>query len=182
MKLLVISDIDDLHWKHGTGQADILVSCGDLFDQVIIEAAQAYNCSLILAVKGNHDNDFSFTEPIQDLHLRHYVYEGLSFGGLNGSWRHKPKGQFLYSQAEAHTMLSKFPAVDIFLSHNSPKGIHDREDGIHYGFDGLNTYINKAKPMIVIHGHQHINSEIQIEDTRIIGVYGHRLIETLLIR
>lgn len=42
MKLLVLADIDDLHWHHGTGQADLIISCGDVYDQVILEAANAY--------------------------------------------------------------------------------------------------------------------------------------------
>ena len=43
------------HWKHGAGQADLVVSCGDVADQVILEAAEAYSCKTIFAVKGNHD-------------------------------------------------------------------------------------------------------------------------------
>jgi len=177
MRLLVISDIDDLSWKFGQGHADILLSCGDIFDQVIIEAAQAYHCSRILAVKGNHDPDTSFPLPIMDMHIQTVGYNGFRFGGLNGSWRYKSRGQFLYSQDEVESMLAGFPSVDIFLSHNSPSGTHNRDDGIHYGFDALNAYIERTKPKLVIHGHQHVNSESRIEDTRIIGVYGYRLIE-----
>lgn len=71
-------------------------------------------------------------------------------------------------------MLAAFPPVDIFLSHNSPRGIHDREDEVHYGFEGLTTYISKENPAFVIHGHQHVNKETQVGDTQVIGVYGHR--------
>lgn len=39
MPLLVIADIEDLRWKHGVGEADILLSCGDVSDHVIMEAA-----------------------------------------------------------------------------------------------------------------------------------------------
>ena len=42
MKILVLADIDDFHWKAGTGQADLVVSCGDVADQVIFEAAEAH--------------------------------------------------------------------------------------------------------------------------------------------
>ena len=52
MKILAISDIDDYHWKHGEGQADLVISCGDVSDQVILEATQAYSCTKIFAVKG----------------------------------------------------------------------------------------------------------------------------------
>lgn len=177
MKILAIADIDDLHWKHGSGQADVLLSCGDVFEQVILEAADAYHCRVIFAVKGNHDNDEPFDGSIVDLHLRCHEYAGLRFGGLNGSWKYKPRGHFLYEQQEVENLLSDFPSVDIFLSHNSPKGIHDAEDGIHLGFEGLNSYVARAKPKLLIHGHQHVTRETTVAQTRVIGVYGHTLIE-----
>lgn len=39
MKILAIADIDDFHWNYGSGQADVLLSCGDVSDQVIEERA-----------------------------------------------------------------------------------------------------------------------------------------------
>ncbi len=53
-------------------------------------------------------------------------HEGVRFGGLNGSWKYKPRGHFLYEQGEAESLLATLPPVDILLSHNSPRGIHDR--------------------------------------------------------
>jgi Icc-related predicted phosphoesterase len=177
MKILVIADIDHLDWQHGAGHADVLLSLGDLFDPVILGAAAAYGCRTIFAVKGNHDSNEPFPEPIVDLHLQTRKHNGLTFGGLNGSWKYKPRGAFLYPQRDVEGFLADFPPVDIFLSHNSPRGIHDREDGVHYGFDGLNSYITKAGPKVVIHGHQHIDRETTVGGTRVIGVYGHELIE-----
>jgi len=178
MKLLILADIDDFQWKHGLGQADVVLSCGDVADEVILEAAQAYKCTIIFAVKGNHDSNAPFPNPIVDLHLQVREHDGISFGGMNGSWRYKPRGHFLYSQAEVQGFLAAFPPVDIFLSHNSPREIHDQNDDVHYGFEALNIYINRVKPRILIHGHQHINMESHVEGTRIIGVYGYRLIES----
>lgn len=177
MRLLLLADIDEFHWKHDLGQADIILSCGDIDDQVILEAAESYGCSSIFAVKGNHDTNDSFTEPIVDLHLRVQEKERLSFGGLNGSWRYRPCGHFLYEQGEVENFLSSFPRVDIFLSHNSPRGIHNKEDEVHYGFDGLRSYVIRTKPKVLIHGHQHVDKESRLDGTRIIGVYGHKLIE-----
>jgi len=177
MRILLISDIDEFRWKHGEGQADILLACGDVQDKVIIEAAEAFTCSCIFAVKGNHDTNVPFVKPIVDLHLRVEEAAGLKFGGLNGSWKYKPRGHFLYDQWEIEGFLGSFPPVDILLSHNSPRGIHDQEDEVHFGFEGLNTYILRAKPRLLIHGHQHVNKETQLAQTRIIGVYGHQLIE-----
>ena len=70
MKLLVLADIDDLRWHGGRGRADALLALGDMADTVILEAAEAWQCPAIFAVKGNHDSDGPFPEPIIDLHLR----------------------------------------------------------------------------------------------------------------
>ena len=177
MRLLVIADIDDLKWRGGSGQADLLVSCGDVSDPVILEAAKAYNCGGILAVKGNHDAPVAFPEPIIDLHLRVRNLSGTTFGGFNGSWRYKPRGHFLYEQAVASDLLRDLPNVDIFVSHNSPRGIHDKDDEIHTGFEALTEYVRRRKPKVMIHGHQHVNSETVVGGTRVIGVYGHRIVE-----
>ena len=177
MRILAIADIDDLRWRGGSGHADLLISCGDVSDPVILEAAEAYRCSRIFAVKGNHDSPSPFPSPIADLHLRRESFGGLTFGGFNGSWKYKSRGHFLHEQAEAMDLLKDFPPVDIFVSHNSPRGIHDKEDGIHAGFDALTAYIPLAKPRLLIHGHQHRDVETPCAGTKVLGVYGHRLID-----
>lgn len=177
MRLLVIADIEDFRWKHGVGKADILLSCGDVSDHVILEAADAYKCHAIFAVKGNHDSINPFPEPIVDLHRTSNIFMGVTFGGLNGAWKYKPRGYYLYEQSEVEEYLATFPGTDIFLSHNSPRGIHDRNDGIHAGFEGLTSYIARAKPKFLIHGHLHMNIESTFIETQVIGVHGCRQIQ-----
>ncbi|MBU4199875.1 MAG: metallophosphoesterase [Verrucomicrobia bacterium] len=177
MRILAISDIDDFHWKGGSGSADVLLSCGDIIDQVILEAAEDFSCSTIFAVKGNHDSHTAFTCPIVDLHLQVCEHNGVTFGGLNGSWKYKPRGHFLYDQGEVDRWLASFPPVDVLLSHNSPRGIHDREDEVHYGFEALKDYVLRARPKIVVHGHQHMDAETLLGETRIIGIYGYKMVE-----
>jgi Icc-related predicted phosphoesterase len=177
MRLLVLADIDDLDWRDGSGHADVLLSAGDVADSVILRAAEAFRCPTILAVKGNHDRATPFPSPILDLHLQVHEFGDLRFGGLNGSWRYKPRGHFLYDQAEVDSFLAAFPSVDIFLSHNSPRGIHDKEDEVHFGFEGLNAYVRRTKPKLLIHGHQHVDEETRLGQTRIVGVHGHSLLD-----
>jgi len=177
MKILILADVNEIRWKGGNGQADILLSCGDVADQVILEAAASFGCSRIFAVKGNHDPNRQFPSQITDLHLHVEEFGGLLLGGLNGAWRYKPKGHFLYDQLEVDRFLSSFPPVDLFLSHNSPRRIHDQEDGVHYGFDGLRSYTERIKPRLLIHGHQHLNCETQFGKTRIVGVWGYKFLE-----
>ena len=176
MKLFVLADIDDLWWCGDEGQADVLLACGDVCDDVIRGAAEDFHCKRIFAVKGNHDRGESFPSPIQDLHLNVIEYGGLTIGGLNGSWKYKSHGPFLYEQEEINAALASFPPVDVFVSHNSPRGIHDKDDGIHCGFDGLLTYIKRTQPKLVLHGHQHVDKETVVGSTRILGVYGQRVL------
>jgi uncharacterized protein len=177
MELLVLADIDDLSWRGGRGRADALLALGDMADAVVLQAAEAWQCPAVLAVKGNHDSDASFPAPIVDLHLRAVDLGGLSFGGLNGCFQYKPRGNFLYYQEEADALLESFPAVDIFLSHNSPRGVHDREDEVHTGFSALNAYIERAAPRLLLHGHQHQERETLVGRTRVVCVFGWRVME-----
>jgi Icc-related predicted phosphoesterase len=177
MRLLILADIDDLHWRNGTGQADIVVALGDTAESLILEAAKAFGDRTILAVKGNHDAPAPFPEGITDLHLTTVQFGGLTFGGFNGSWKYKPRGHFLYEQSEATALIKQMPAVDVFVSHNSPRHIHDKEDETHYGFEALNVYITRHQPRLLLHGHQHVNQETNLGGTRIVGVYGHRIVE-----
>ena len=177
MKLLVLADIDDLSWRGGRGRADALVALGDMADAVILQAAEAWNCPQAFAVKGNHDSDGPFPEPIIDLHMHTMEFGGLLFGGLNGCWQYKPRGHFLYYQEEAEAFLAAFPAVDVFISHNSPRRVHDCEDEIHTGFTALNSYIRRAKPRLLLHGHQHQECESLVGRTRVVGIYGWKVME-----
>src|ERR1043166_7093087 len=87
MKLLVLADIDDFHWRWEGGTADAVISCGDVADSLILEAAAAYRCPTVLAVKGNHDPSTPFPQPIIDLHCDTREADWLLFGGFNGCWK-----------------------------------------------------------------------------------------------
>jgi len=184
MKLLLISDIDELHWRNGSGQADLILSLGDVADQVILEASKAYNCPHVFAVRGNHDHDEGqpFPKPIIDLHMSTQKFNGMTFGGLNGALKphsHPAIIPFLYEQTEVCRYMSAFPPVDILISHNSPRGVHERNDDSYAGFDGLMNYLFEHKPKYLFHGHQHINRETTCDATRVICVYGWRVMETM---
>ncbi len=177
MTLLVVADDDSFRQRLDGKPADVLISCGDLTDDVILQAAAAARCPRIFAVKGNHDGAGAFPSPITDLHFNVERHGGLAFGGFNGSWKYKPRGHFLYEQSEVERMLRSFPAVDVFVAHNSPRGIHDKDDEVHVGFQAFVDYIQRAKPRLFIHGHQHTDAETLIGETRVVGVYGCRRLE-----
>lgn len=174
---LVIADMDDRLWRGPSGKAELVISLGDTCDNLILEAAEAFRCATIFALKGNHDTPAPFAEGIIDLHLKRIEFRGLTFAGFNGCWRYKRCGHFLYEQAEAEAALRGLPAVDVFLSHNSPRGVHERGTDFHRGFEALNGYIERARPAHLLHGHQHVNDRTRVGETVVRGVYGAELVE-----
>jgi Icc-related predicted phosphoesterase len=177
MTILVLADLDDLRWRRGAGHADLVVSLGDVADAVILDAAAAYRCPRIFAVKGNHDAPSPFPAGITDLHLTPITVGGWRFGGFHGAWRYKPHGHFLYAQDEATTLLAGFPPVDVFVAHNAPRQLHDHaNDGIHVGFDAFNDYIERCRPTWLLHGHQHVNAVTRVGETFVVGTRGYRLL------
>jgi Icc-related predicted phosphoesterase len=176
MNILIIADDDTVLRELPELRPDLLVSCGDLPDEIILQAAQKCAVQKIFAVKGNHDSSSPFRQPIQDLHLKPVEFGGLTFGGFCGSWKYKPRGNFLFEQSEVESALSSFPKVDVFVTHNSPRLVHDRDDDVHTGFVTFNNYITRVGPRVMFHGHQHVNQETTVGATRVIGTYGFRQI------
>jgi Icc-related predicted phosphoesterase len=172
MRALVIADDDDVLKQPVPGKCDVLIACGDLADATILAVAERASCQRILAVKGNHDSGAPFPTSITDLHLNVVEIGGLRFGGFNGSWKYKPRGHYLYEQDEVERMLRDFPPVDVFVAHNSPRLIHDRADDVHIGFAAFNSYLERARPRLMLHGHQHVNRETAQGATKIMGVFG----------
>jgi len=179
MKISIIADDEFAARSIPQEQVDLLVSLGDMPDQIILEVASRCRPREILAVKGNHDTASQFPTPIRDLHLKTFTVGGLVLGGFNGAWKYKPRGHFLYEQEEVEALMKSFPAVDIFIAHNSPRGIHDRDDEVHLGFVAFNNYIQRARPKLFLHGHQHHDDETMFYDTRVVGTFGNRQLDIL---
>jgi len=72
--------------------------------------------------------------------------------------------------------------LDIFLTHASPRHIHDKEDPCHKGFECFNWFIEKFKPSYLIHGHIHLydmrEKRVTVSgDTTVVNAYAHWIIE-----
>ena len=177
LRALAIADDDSLVGHLDPGPIDLLFCLGDLWDSSLENAYFRYSPKAAFGVKGNHDSDAPFPRFVKPLHYTIEHFGGLSFAGFNGSWRYKPRGHHLFDQEEVTRMLRSFPKVDVFIAHNSPAGVHERDDHIHQGFEGCLRYIETARPRYFIHGHQHLKSTTMIGDTRVIGVFGEEVIE-----
>jgi uncharacterized protein len=176
VKILAIADDDDLICQRDDADIDVLIALGDLHDDAIKRAIAHYRPRKTLAVRGNHDPDVPFPAGVKDIHCALVNFEGIRFAGFEGSWRYKPSGHHLFEQSEVTAIMRGFPKVDVFVAHNSPSGIHERDEFVHQGFQGFIAYIDTAQPTLMIHGHQHYDGVTVRGATTIVGVFGERLI------
>lgn len=177
MQILAIADDDSLTGRLDFRTPDLLISLGDLFDATIQRSIERYRPRKTFAVRGNHDSAATFPEGVADLHLSVQKHDGIRFGGFSGSWRYKPRGHHLFDQDEVTRLMRGFPTVDVFVAHNSPFGIHQRDNDVHQGFHAFLDYIHRTSPRLFLHGHQHVDSTTVLGKTTVIGVYGERTIQ-----
>jgi Icc-related predicted phosphoesterase len=180
MRILAIADDDSLIGHLEPAKIDVLLSLGDLWDATIAKAQSLYQPTVTFAVKGNHDGAGLFQDSVSPLHLRVETLGDMVFGGFNGSWRYNPRGHHLFDQHEVVAMLREFPRVDVFVAHNSPAGIHERDDDVHRGFEAFRDYIDRMQPAYFIHGHQHVNQVTRRGETTVVGVFGEALLDLAL--
>ena len=177
MRLLILCDHDLPTFRDlPDSKPDIVLGCGDLLDSALLHAHQRYGVPVI-AVKGNHDADAPFPPPILDVHLDLHRIDGVTFGGHRGAWKYKPRGHFLYEDAEVARALDGYPGVDVFLAHGPPAGIHVRDDEVHRGFQAFNDYIVHRQPRAFIHGHVDLDAETPLGKTRVIAAIGWKIVD-----
>lgn len=72
----------------------------------------------VLTVHENYDNG-GFLQAVTNLHFKKEKYGVLIKGGFEGSWRHKPKGNSLYTENDFEFKPDNSERADIFLTYNS---------------------------------------------------------------
>lgn len=117
----------------------------------------------------------------------------LIIAGVSGSMRYN-NGRCQYTDAQMFfrllwmvpkLLLNKIrygKYLDIFLTHATPKGIHDKRDLCHAGFGCFNWFIRRFKPKLMVHGHIHLYDTREERsgkyfDTFIVNAYAHCVIE-----
>jgi Icc-related predicted phosphoesterase len=120
--------------------------------------------------------------------------EGIIVAGLGGSLRYN-RGENQFTNFQMYLEIAKLiPAMlfnrlfrgrflDVLLTHASPKGIHDREDPCHRGFEAFLWFMRTFKPKYLVHGHIHLYdlSEVRTTEyikTKVINAYNHYIIDT----
>ena len=207
MKLLAISD-EVVNWIYSPSlmqrcaDVDFVISCGDLPMHYLEYVTSSLNVPCFY-VRGNHDlyeiseNGSLKTEPLgwTNLDMRRVKFRGLTIAGLEGCIRYKPNVPVQYTQNEqwirtvwlARKMLrgrmKHGYGVDIMVTHSPAFGIHDGPDHAHTGFESYNWLIDKFKPKLFIHGHQHRNyapmqpAETEVDGTHVLNIQPYRILE-----
>ena len=91
---------------------------------------------------------------------------GLRVAGLGGCLRYSdgPNQYTQRQQARRARSLSRCArwraardghGVDVLLAHAPPRGVGDREDRPHQGFEALNWLTGRLQPSLLLHGHIH---------------------------
>lgn len=202
MKLLTISDVElgliySPHVKQRFGDADVILSCGDLSYSYLEYIISMLDKPLYF-VRGNHANQAEETVAgIKrapgggiDLHRRTLNCDGLLLAGIEGCGQYN-YGPYQYSQNEMWLWaFSLVPGLfmnylrygrylDVFITHAAPAGIHDMDDLPHRGIKAFNWLDRVFKPKFHFHGHIHIyrnNANISTDyyQTKVVNTYGYK--------
>ncbi len=203
--------VDSPSIRERFGDVDLVLSAGDLPMEYLSYIVTTLNKPLLF-VFGNHDlKDLAYYRPSvgmmpilpHDYHrgmggacvdFKLYRESGLIVMGLGGSLQYN-KGQNQFSQADMWlrvfiktpallwNRLIRGRAVDIVLTHAPPRGIQDRGDLCHRGFDAFLWLMRVWKPRYLVHGHVHLydareSRTARYYNTTVLNAYGHYLLDT----
>lgn len=146
-----------------------------------------------LDMGGSHGAVYAGFRSLKDEHLRVMLPNGktrpLLIAGASGSLRYN-NGLNQYTDRQMFLrLLTVLPGLlwnrirygaylDIFLTHASPRHIHDKEDPCHKGFECFNTFIKRFRPTFLVHGHIHLydmNSPrvTKVDKTTVVNAFSH---------
>lgn len=173
MRILAVSDEEcealwDYYQPGRLDNYDLILSCGDLKAAYLTFLVTMGNKPL-LYVPGNHDKGYLQKPPdgCVDIDCGLVTFNGYRILGLGGCLRYNP-GPYQYTEEQMYRRLNKLRfalwragGVDIVITHAPPKGVGDREDPAHRGFETFLELIDKYSPTYLLHGHVHARYDIQ---------------------
>lgn len=124
---------------------------------------------------------------------RHYRHKKLLVAGLGGSMRYN-HGDHQFTEWQMMLRVLRMAPrlwwnrlvhgrfLDILLTHAPPRGIHDREDKCHWGFQAFLTFMKWFKPRYLIHGHIHLYELNEVRrttylKTEVVNCYDHLVLD-----
>lgn len=152
-----------------------------------IEESSHGHGAIYLGFKSFVNHELTFTDPNTGKKTP------LLIAGVSGSLEYN-KGLNQFTDAQMKMKLLKMvPSLlknkrkygrylDIFMTHASPRHIHDHEDPCHKGFECFNWFLEKYKPTYMVHGHIHLYDMREERvgkyfNTTVVNAYSHYIIE-----
>ncbi|GAA1194637.1 metallophosphoesterase family protein [Prauserella alba] len=204
--LVVADEVDESLWcgRDVDLSVDVVLGAGDLPFGYLEHLANLLDVPVVF-VPGNHDPDLTgFTRhrglPLRggiptawpgpaggiDADGRVVTAAGLRIAGLGGSVRYNggPNQWTQRAQARRSRRLarrSRGRPVDVLLTHAPPRGVGDRDDPPHHGFDCLHETVRRLRPRWLLHGHIHPYGEATgdrtLAGTTVRNVVGSHVLE-----
>lgn len=205
-RALVVSDEVDHHLTADTLAAmpvDLLLSAGDLPVDYLEFLVDVVDRPAVL-VPGNHDAELggfrwsagqataagmptTWPGPGGWRNADGCVVEvaGLRIAGLGGCVRYGD-GPNQWTQAQQARRARRLVrrcrgGVDVLLTHTPPRGVGDRDDPAHQGFDCLHELVERIRPRWLLHGHVHPYGEAvpdrPLGDTTVRNVVGSGIVD-----
>lgn len=181
-------DLQDFHFYHKVKSAQSGAHPTNMFEQDIFSKMyETHNCGAT----------YAGFKVLRSRTLKIENSKGkkspLLIAGATGTLKYN-KGLAQYTEREMFWNLFKMvPSLlfnkirygrycDIFLTHASPRHIHDKEDLCHKGFECFNWFIRHFKPRFLIHGHIHLYDlntprVTKSEETTVINCFSHYLFD-----
>jgi len=203
-KALVVSDeVDERLWTNAVRSysVDLVVGAGDLPFEYLAFLADTLDKPCVF-VPGNHDPDLSgytrhsglslkdgfpveWPGPVGGINADGVVVDvgGLRVAGLGGSIRYNdgPNQWTERQQARRARKLVRLAERLRRKDGRPPRGLGDREDPPHHGFECLHRTIEALRPKWLLHGHIHPHGEPVPDrtagETRLRNVVGHQVME-----
>lgn len=164
------------------------------YDKKLRKAMQLDEITLM---KHAHGGDYVGNEVLTSKWLNFTKKDGsktpLLICGVSGSLKYN-NGQAQYTEKEMKKqLLAMVPKLrrnkrkygrycDIFLTHATPRHVHDKEDPCHMGFECYNWFIEQFQPALMVHGHIHLYDLTEprtsvVGKTTVVNAYSHVIIE-----
>ena len=164
LKLIVVSDTHgDLGFGNkfeeffsGVAAYDLCLILGDLCPYELERVLTLVPKEKLLALRGNHDRpDLLDQFGIPNLNGKTVTHRGVTFAGIEGSFRYK-KGEWpMYTHYESLLLASGMSkGADVLLTHDRAF-LSAQYDHAHAGLAGITYYLFEHGIPLHIHGHLH---------------------------
>jgi calcineurin-like phosphoesterase family protein len=172
-------------------RAELILACGDLPMEYLEALIARLDVPLVFVPGNHDREMSGYRESRAGLTLRAGLPErapwpagavnadgrvvdvaGLRIAGLGGSLRYRD-GPNQYSEGQQRRRARRLCAaaawrrlrdgrgVDVLLTHAPPRGVGDRDDASHRGFEALVGLAHRMQPPLLLHGHIHPFGEFQ---------------------